>query len=69
MVDAVRIERTFMLEACHGQAIYAHSYQLLHPNLVEYPGIEPGVREGGGFTVHCITIDASTPLVDSTHSL
>ena len=34
LVDAVRIERTFMLEACHGQAIYAHSYQLLHPNLV-----------------------------------
>jgi len=31
--------------------------------LVEYPGIEPGVPEGGGFTVHCITIDASTPLV------
>jgi len=28
---------------------------------VEYPGIEPGVPEGGGFTVHCITIDASTP--------
>ena len=29
--------------------------------MVEYPGIEPGVPEGGGFTVHCITIDASTP--------
>lgn len=29
--------------------------------LVEYPGIEPGVPLGGGFTVHCITIDASTP--------
>jgi hypothetical protein len=35
-------------------------------NLVEYPGIEPGMPEGGGFTVHCITIDASTPyLVDA----
>ena len=32
------------------------------PNLVEIPGIEPGVPEGGGFTVHCITIDASSPL-------
>ena len=31
--------------------------------MVEYPGIEPGVPEGGGFTIHCITIDASTPLV------
>ena len=30
-------------------------------DLVEYPGIEPGVPEDGGFTVHCITIDASTP--------
>ena len=30
--------------------------------MVEYPGIEPGVPEGGGFTVHCITIDASTPM-------
>ena len=30
---------------------------------MEYPGIEPGVPEGGGFTVHCITIDASTPLL------
>ena len=29
--------------------------------MVEYPGSIPGVREGGGFTVHCITIDASTP--------
>ena len=29
--------------------------------LVEIPGIEPGVPEGGGFTVHCITIDASSP--------
>jgi hypothetical protein len=32
--------------------------------LVEYPGIEPGVPEDGGFTVHCITIDASTPLLE-----
>ena len=40
LVDAVRIERTFMLEACHGQAIYAHSYQLLHPNLVPRDRIE-----------------------------
>ena len=30
-------------------------------NLVECTGIEPVVPEGGGFTVHCITIDASTP--------
>jgi len=29
--------------------------------LVECTGIEPVVPEGGGFTVHCITIDASTP--------
>jgi hypothetical protein len=29
--------------------------------LVEYPGIEPGVPKGVGFTVRCITIDASTP--------
>jgi hypothetical protein len=29
--------------------------------MVEIPGIEPGVPEGGGFTVHCITIDASSP--------
>jgi len=31
-------------------------------NLVENTGIEPVVPEGGGFTVHCITIDASSPL-------
>ena len=31
------------------------------PNLVEITGIEPVVPEGGGFTVHCITIDASSP--------
>jgi hypothetical protein len=36
------------------------NYRGIH--LVEYPGIEPGVPEGGGFTVHCITIDASTPM-------
>ena len=30
-------------------------------NLVENTGIEPVVPEGGGFTVHCITIDASSP--------
>ena len=41
MVDAVGIEPTFMLETCHGQAIYVHSYQLLHPNLVPQEGIEP----------------------------
>jgi hypothetical protein len=29
--------------------------------LVEYPGIEPGMVKTGGFTVHCITVDASTP--------
>ena len=29
--------------------------------LVENTGIEPVVPEGGGFTVHCITIDASSP--------
>ena len=29
--------------------------------LVEYPGIEPGMSKDGGFTVHCITVDASTP--------
>jgi hypothetical protein len=29
--------------------------------LVEITGIEPVVPEGGGFTVHCITIDASSP--------
>ena len=40
---------------------------LLPPILVEYPGIEPGVPKGGGFTVHCITIDASTPDI-CTHS-
>jgi hypothetical protein len=33
------------------------------PNLVEITGIEPVVPEGGGFTVHCITIDASSPFV------
>jgi hypothetical protein len=26
-------------------------------------GIEPVVPEDGGFTVHCITIDASNPLM------
>ena len=31
-------------------------------NLVEITGIEPVVTEVGGFTVHCITIDASSPL-------
>jgi len=30
--------------------------------LVEYPGIEPGVVKTGGFTIHCITVDASTPI-------
>ena len=30
-------------------------------DLVEYPGIEPGVVKTGGFTIHCITVDASTP--------
>ena len=29
--------------------------------MVEYPGIEPGVVKTGGFTIHCITVDASTP--------
>jgi hypothetical protein len=29
--------------------------------MVENTGIEPVVPEGGGFTVHCITIDASSP--------
>ena len=33
----------------------------LIPNMVENTGIEPVVPEGGGFTVHCITIDASSP--------
>ena len=28
---------------------------------MEITGIEPVVPEGGGFTVHCITIDASSP--------
>ena len=28
---------------------------------MEYPGIEPGVVKTGGFTIHCITVDASTP--------
>jgi len=32
------------------------------PNLVETTGIEPVVPLGAGFTVQCITIDASTPL-------
>ncbi len=32
-------------------------------SLVENTGIEPVVPEGGGFTVHCITIDASSPMV------
>ena len=30
-------------------------------NLVEITGIEPVVGKPGGFTVHCITIDASSP--------
>ena len=29
--------------------------------LVEITGIEPVVPEGGGFTIHGITIDASSP--------
>ena len=29
--------------------------------LVEITGIEPVVGKPGGFTVHCITIDASSP--------
>ena len=29
-----------MLETCHGQTIYAHSYQLLHPNLVREKRLE-----------------------------
>jgi hypothetical protein len=59
-VDAVRIERTFMLEACHGQAIYAHSYQLLHPNLVHRAGFEPTLetRLSGGRTTLHYTYDA-----------
>jgi hypothetical protein len=44
---------------------YTNRYTM-RPNLVEYPGIEPGVPEDGGFTVHCITIDASTPLCVNT---
>ena len=35
--------------------------------LVENTGIEPVVPEDGGFTIHCITIDASSPLL-VTHS-
>ena len=31
---------------------------------MEYPGIEPGVVKTGGFTIHCITVDASTPLMN-----
>ena len=42
------------------------TYPLL---LVENTGIEPVVPEGGGFTVHCITIDASSPLVLLSHYL
>ena len=30
---------------------------------MEITGIEPVVPEGGGFTVHCITIDASSPII------
>ena len=30
-------------------------------NMVGRSGIEPDVPEGGGFTVRCITIDASDP--------
>ena len=41
---------------------------MMRPNLVEHPGIEPGVPEGGGFTVHCITIDASAPNLLNTLS-
>jgi hypothetical protein len=33
---------------------------------VETTGIEPVVPEGGGFTVHCITIDASSPKLYTT---
>ena len=38
---------------------------LCHPyiDLVEHPGIEPGMSKDGGFTVHCITVDASAPLI------
>ena len=41
--------------------VYSPLYDGRIKLLVEYPGIEPGVPLGGGFTVHCITIDASTP--------
>ena len=34
---------------------------------MEYPGIEPGVYKDGGFTVHCITIDASTPWIGTAN--
>ena len=38
------------------------SFAVLPQNsLVEILGIEPSVPEGGGFTVHGITIDASSP--------
>jgi hypothetical protein len=45
----------------NSQLLYQLSYCGI--NLVEITGIEPVVPEGGGFTVHCITIDASSPLL------
>ena len=38
-------------------------YQLSYTRitLVEITGIEPVVALAGGFTVHCITVDASSP--------
>jgi hypothetical protein len=47
------------LEEDSSAALYSY---YIYKNLVEILGIEPSMPEGGGFTVHCITIDASSPL-------
>jgi hypothetical protein len=61
MAEAVRFELTEHFYSTVFKTVAISRTRPHFLNLVEYPGIEPGVPEGGGFTVHCITIDASTP--------
>jgi len=61
LAEAVRFELT---DPCESPDFKSGAIDLSTtlPYLVEYPGIEPGMPEGGDFTDRCITIDASTPL-------
>ena len=61
LAETVRFELTVPFDTTVFKTVLLNRALARFHNLVEIPGIEPGVPEGGGFTVHCITIDASSP--------